>query len=169
MASSPFRTGVALRVAMLSVTIVLAAWLISRTEWYVLISLLVAASLAQAVLLAQFATRSSREMARLLDAIAVDDTSPGFSALALDSAHHELGSSMMQALTRLRAWRSEREEQAHYFEALVAHVPVALISLDERGRVQLLNVAARRLFEMPISDATQFARYGQLFEVGIEA
>jgi two-component system nitrogen regulation sensor histidine kinase NtrY len=169
MVSRPFRAGVAVRVATLSVTIVLAAWLISRTEWYVLISLLLAASLAQAVLLARFATRSSREMARLLDAIAVDDTSPGFSTLALDGAHSELGSAMTRALTRLRVWRSEREEQAHYFETLVAHVPVALISVDERGRVQLLNVAARRLFEMPIGDATQLTRYGQSFAVGLEA
>lgn len=169
MVSSPFRTGVALRVAMLFVTIVLAAWLIARTEWYVLISLLVAASLAQAVLLTKLATHSSREMARLLDAIAVDDTSPGFSALALDGAHHELGSAMTRALTRLRAWRSEREEQAQYFETLVAHVPVALISVDERGKVKLLNVASRRLFEMPISDTTQLTRYGQPFRAGVEA
>jgi two-component system nitrogen regulation sensor histidine kinase NtrY len=169
MASRPFRTGVALRVGTLFATIVLAAWLIARTEWYVLISLLVAASLAQAVLLVQFATRSSREVARLLDAIAVDDTSPSFSALALDGAHGELGSAMTRVLTRLRDWRSDREEQTHYYQTLVAHVPVALIGIDEQGNVKLLNVAARRLFETPITDAGQFTRYGQPFAVGIEA
>jgi len=108
-------------------------------------------------------------MIRLLDAVAVDDTSPGFSALTGDSAYHELGSAMSRVLTRLRDWRSEREEQAHYFQALVAHVPVALISVDERGNVQLLNMAARRLFETTLSNATQFARYGQTFAVSIEA
>jgi two-component system, NtrC family, nitrogen regulation sensor histidine kinase NtrY len=169
MVSSPFRTGVALRVGSLFITLTLTAVLVERTEWYVLIGLLVAASIAQAVMLVQFATRSSREMARLLDAIAVDDTSPSFSALGGDSAHSELGSAMTRALARLRDWRSEREEQAHYFQALVAHVPVALISVDQQGRVQLLNVAARRLFETPIADAAQFARHGQPFAVSIEA
>src|SRR6476661_479519 len=169
MAFSPFRAGVALRVASLFLTVVLAAWLIAHTESYVLIAVVVAASIAQAMMLVQFTTRSSREMARLLDAIAVDDTSPSFSGLSGDSAHSELGSAMMRVLTRLRAWRSEREEQAHYFEALVAHVPVALISVEERGTVRLLNVAARRLFETPLADAAQFARHGQPFAVSIEA
>ena len=169
MAFSPFRTGVALRVLALFLTIVLAAWLIAGTDWYVLIALTVAASLAQAVMLAQFATRSSREMARLLDAIAVDDTSPSFSALSRDSAHGELGSAMTRVLTRLRAWRSEREEQAHYFQTLIAHVPVALLSVDERGSVQLLNVAARRLFESPLAGTAEFARHGQAFAASIEA
>jgi nitrogen fixation/metabolism regulation signal transduction histidine kinase len=164
-----FRTGVVLRVGSLFLTLVVTAALIARTEWYVLIALLVGASVVQAVMLVQFVTRSSREMARLLDAIAVDDTSPSFSALSGDNAHSELGSAMTRALARLRDWRSEREEQAHYFQALVAHVPVALISVDEQGKVQLLNVAARRLFETPIADATQFGRHGQAFAVSIEA
>src|SRR5689334_5485026 len=86
MAFSRFRVGVALRVGALFLTIAAAAWLIAAgTQWYVLTALAVGASLAQAVMLAQFATRSSREMARLLDAIAVDDTSPSFSALSGDS------------------------------------------------------------------------------------
>ena len=34
-----------------------------------------------------------------------------------------------------------------YLQTLIAHVPVALISVEENGRVQLLNMAARRLFE----------------------
>jgi nitrogen fixation/metabolism regulation signal transduction histidine kinase len=169
MVFSRFRAGVAIRIAVMFVTIVTAAWLITSTQWYVAITLLVAATLAQAVLLSQFATRSSREMARLLDAIAVDDTSPSFTALSGDSAHSELGTAMTRVLARLRAWRSEREEQAHYLEALVAHVPVALITVSESGKVQLLNTAARRLFETPLTVALQFARHGQSFVVGIES
>src|SRR6185312_9491002 len=166
---SRFRAGVALRITAMFVTIVAAALLIASTQWYVVIALLVAAAFIQAVMLAHFATRSSREMARLLDAIAVDDTSPSFSALRGDSAHSELGTAMARVLTRLRAWRSEHEEQAHYLQALVAHVPVALVSVDERGKVQLLNTAARRLFETALTDASQFSRHGHPFAVGIES
>ena len=169
MAFSRFRAGVALRVAALALTVAAAAWLIVGTQWYVLIVLLLAASLAQAIMLAQFATRSSREMARLLDAIAVDDTSPSFSALSDDSAHTELGTAMTRALARLRTWRSEREEQSRYYQTLVAHVPVALISIDDRGNVQLLNVAARRLFETRLCDSSELARHGQPFAVSIES
>lgn len=75
---------------------------------------------------------------------------------------------MTRVLDRLRISRTEREEQTRYFQALLAHVPVALISIDELGSVQLLNMAARRLFETTLVDASQFDRYGDTFATGIE-
>jgi nitrogen fixation/metabolism regulation signal transduction histidine kinase len=52
---------------------------------------------------------------------------------------------------------------------LLAHVPVALITIDASGGVQLLNMAARRLFENRISTAFEFARYGEAFAAAMEA
>jgi len=105
----------------------------------------------------------------ILDAISFDDTSQSFSGLLGDSAHSELGAAMTRVLTQLRVVRSEREEQARYFQTLIAHVPVALISADERGGVQLLNVAARRLFGTALSETAQFSRHGEAFAVGMES
>ncbi|MGH8219124.1 MAG: sensor histidine kinase [Steroidobacteraceae bacterium] len=163
-----FAAGVVLRITVLFLTILAAAWMIANTSWYVTIALCIAAALAEATLLVRFATQSSRELARFLDALAVDDTSQGFSVLSNDSAHRELGAAMGRVLARLRASRTEREEQAHYLRALLAHVPVALICMDERGRVQLLNMAARRLFESALTSSTEFARHGASFAVGLE-
>jgi two-component system, NtrC family, nitrogen regulation sensor histidine kinase NtrY len=164
-----FAAGVVLRIAALFLTISAAAWMIANTQWYVTIALCTAAVLAETVLLVRFAAQSGREVARFLDALAVDDTSQGFSALSNDSAHGELGAAMGRVLARLRASRSEREEQSHYLRALLAHVPVALISVDERGRVQLLNMAARRLFESALTGSAELARHGESFAVGLES
>jgi two-component system, NtrC family, nitrogen regulation sensor histidine kinase NtrY len=46
---------------------------------------------------------------------------------------------------------------------------VALVSADERGRVQLLNMAARRLFGTALAHTVQFARHGEAFAVGMES
>jgi two-component system, NtrC family, nitrogen regulation sensor histidine kinase NtrY len=164
-----FGAGMALRIAVLFLTILAAAWMIANTAWYVTIAICAAAALAETALLGRFATQSSRELARFLDALAVDDTSQGFSALSGDSAHRELGAAMGRVLARLRAGRSEREEESHYLKALLAHVPVALISVEERGRVQLLNMAARRLFETALTSREQFGRHGEPFAVGLES
>ena len=72
-------------------------------------------------------------------------------------------------LFRSRLVRSEREEQARYFQTLIAHVPVALISIDERGGVKLLNMAARRLFGTALAETAEFARHGDAFAVGIDS
>lgn len=169
MASSPFRTGVAVRTGALFLTVGAAAWMIANTQWYVTISLFIAAALAEAVALVRFSSQSSREIARFLDALSVDDLSQSFSGLTTDGAHRELGTAMERVLARLRAGRSERDEQAQYLQTLVNHVPVALISIDERGAVRLLNMAARRLFESSLTKTAQLSRYSESFAVSLES
>ena len=169
MGSSRFRAGIALRTAALVLTMVAAAWMITRTQWYVTIGLCLVLIIAEAALMIEFATQAGREVARFLDAISVDDTSQSFSGLLSDGAHHDLGRAMGRVLERLRVGRSERQEQAHYLQTLLTHVPVALISTDERAEVQLLNTAARRLFEVALNDTSQFTRHGEAFAVGLES
>ena len=74
MAYSRFRASVALRTAALALTIVLgAAWMIAQTRWYVTISLKSwRLRWPQLVALVRLATRSSREVARFLEAISFD-------------------------------------------------------------------------------------------------
>ena len=169
MAFSGFRTGVALRTVMLLVTVVIIAEMLALTRWYIPIALCVLAALAQVVLLIRFAAQSSREVARFLEAVSFDDTSQSFSALERDGTHGELGAAMSRVLDLLRVGRAEREAQARYLQTLIAHVPVALISVEETGRVQLLNMAARRLFETALSHNSQFTRFGEAFAVGLDS
>jgi two-component system nitrogen regulation sensor histidine kinase NtrY len=169
MGFSRFRTGIALRTAALFLTLLAVADMVARTQWYVPIALCVVAALIQVALLMQFATQSSREVARFLDAISFDDTSQSFSGLSGDSAHRELGTAMTRVLDLLRTGRAEREAQARYLQTLIAHVPVALLSVDEGGRAQLLNMAARRLFETALTEKRQFTQYGEAFAVGMDS
>ncbi|MGH8290432.1 MAG: sensor histidine kinase [Steroidobacteraceae bacterium] len=169
MAFSRFLIGVALRTAALFLTVAAVAWMIAHTQWYVTITLCSAAALAEMVFLVRFSTQASREIARFLDAVSVDDMSQSFTGFSSDSAHRELGAAMERVLTRLRAGRAERDEQAHYLQTLVNHIPVALLSIDPRGGVRVLNMAARRLFEASFNDTGQLARYGEAFAVGLES
>lgn len=169
MASSPFRAGVLARAAALLLTIGAVAWMIANTQWYVTIGLFIGMALYETVALVRFVSQSSREIARFLDALSVDDLSQSFGGLVADGAHHELGTAMERVLARLRASRSERDEQAHYLQTLVNHVPVALLSLAEQGTVKLLNMAARRLFESSLTHSSQLTRYGEPFAVTLEA
>jgi two-component system, NtrC family, nitrogen regulation sensor histidine kinase NtrY len=169
MGFSRFQAGILLRIAALAATLAALAWMASHTIWYVSMMLFAVAAFAQAVLLMRFATRSGREVARFLDAVAFDDTSASFAALSGDSSFADLAAAMTRVLDQLRRGRAEREEQAQYLQTLIAHVPVALISVDEEGAVQLLNLAARRLFENTCARTEQFARYGAAFATGMEA
>jgi nitrogen fixation/metabolism regulation signal transduction histidine kinase len=169
MAYSRFELGVFLRVLGLCATLALQAWMVLKTDWYVTIALVTAALFLEAAMLARFASRSGREVARFLNAVAFGDNSASFAFFTGDHAFAELGSSMTRVLDQLRSGQAERAEQAHYLQTLISHVPVALISVEETGAVQLLNLAARRLFESACTDASQFVRHGAAFATGIEA
>ncbi|MHB8814768.1 MAG: sensor histidine kinase [Steroidobacteraceae bacterium] len=169
MAYSRYRIGMIVRMAALVLTIAAVAWMIANTQWYVTMALGAGLTIAETTFLVRFATQSSRELARFLDALSFDDLSQSFAGLAGDGAHRELGTAMERVLARLRATRSERDEQAQYLQTLVNHVPVALISTDERGAVKLLNMAARRLFEGSLTQTGQLSRYGESFAVSLEA
>src|SRR5689334_6185189 len=168
MAYSRFEIGVVLRVTGLIATLAVLAWMVAKTDWYVTMALVTAALFAQAALLAHFASRSGREVARFLDAVAFGDNSASFAAFSGDHAFAELGASMTRVLDQLRTGQAERVEQAHYLQTLISHVPVSLISVDENGAVQLLNLAARRLFESACTEADQFSRHGAAFATGLE-
>ncbi len=169
MGSSRFSVGIVWRTLLLFLTLVAIAAMLGRTQWYLMIALCVVAVLVQLSLLIRFIAQSSRELARFLEAVSYDDPSQSFSGLTGDDVHQELGAAMTRVLDLLRVGRAEREAQARYLQALISHIPVALISVDENGRVQLLNMAARRLCETALSHASQFARFGEPFAVGLES
>lgn len=166
---SRFRTGIALRAGALFATLLLTVWMATHTHWYVGTTLVAIAALVQMALFYRFATQSGREIARFLDAIAFDDPSQSFTSLMGDSAFRELGAAMTRVIDRLQSSRTQREEQARYLQTLLAHIPVALITIDPDGRVQLLNMAARRLFENRIETVAEFPRHGEAFTAGMEA
>ncbi len=168
MAFSRFETGILLRVGALVGTLMVLAWVTTETKWYASVLLLGVAAIFQVAELARFTTRSGREIARFLDAVAFDDTTASFSTFSGDSSFAELGNAMGRVLDRLRKSRLEREEQAYYFQSLIAHVPVALISVGDDGAVLLLNLAARRLFEAACPTTAEFSFYGEPFAAGLE-
>ena len=164
-----FVMGMALRIVILFLTIVAAAWMIANTTWYVNIAICVTIAVLQTALLVRFATQSSREVARFLDALVAEDAPQVHRSLSQDGSHRELGDAMGRVLAHFQARRSEHEEELHYLRALLAHVPVALICVDERARVQLLNSAARRLFESSVTSSSEFERYGDSFSVSVDS
>ena len=166
---SRFRTNMALRSVALFITLASVAWLTAHTHWYFTIALVLACALAQTASITKRATQCTHEVARFLEAIAVDDISQSFSKLATDSAYAHLGDAMGSVLRQLRASRSERAEQAQYLQTMVNHIPVALISVTECGKVQLINLAAQRLFETALTETSQFERHGKQFAAGIDA
>ncbi len=167
MAFSRFQTGVLLRMAALCGSMAVLAWTATQTHWYVTIVVLGVIVVFQAMFLLRYVTYTSHEIARFLDTIAFDDATANFTSLA-DAGFTELANAMNRVLERLRMGRLEREEQSHYFQSLISHVPITLISVGDDASVQLLNHAARHLFDGTCNNVAQLSIFGEQFASGIE-
>lgn len=161
MAFRKFDTNVTLRVAALFLSMLLSVWLIMETGFYVAAAIMTALSAIQLVGLLQFVKTTHRELKRFMGAVQNSDFSQTFSYNDLGASYKELGEAFSIVFDRFRTARSEREEQAHYLRMLVDHIPVALVTIHDDGRVDALNNAARRMFTpgFPTTPA-EFGRFG---------
>lgn len=160
-----FAKKVAVRIAALFATLLLLAYLVAETELVAVSAVVAALMFLQAVLVVHFVHRTNRELTRFLGAIRYDDFQQSFSMGELGPSFADLKVAFEEVMVRFRAARLDREAQRRYLEALVEHVPVAILALHDDGAVELLNNAARRLLNASATIAVdQLVVYGAAFQ-----
>jgi nitrogen fixation/metabolism regulation signal transduction histidine kinase len=141
------------------------AYLVAETELVAVSAVVAALMFLQAVLVVHFVHRTNRELTRFLGAIRYDDFQQSFSMGELGPSFADLKVAFEEVMVRFREARLDREAQRRYLEALVEHVPVAILALHDDGAVELLNNAARRLLNASATIAVdQLVVYGAAFQ-----
>ncbi len=165
MGFSRFATQLFLRLAALFALLAALAIVLVETDFVAVAGILAAASLAQAWHVLRFVNRTNAELTRFLEAIRYDDFSQSFSIGHLGESFADLKAAFENVMDRFRDTRAARETQRRYLEALVEHVPVALMAVHDSGRVTLLNNAARRLLDSAAETTTDaLDAYGAAFQ-----
>ena len=140
-----FEVGLAWRTAVL----VLCIWILSKAfadpdlrAGRVVAALLAIAALAS---LWEFIRRTNFLVSRFVESVRFEDYSQRFSDPS-GGGFDVLGEALDSALKGLQARHTEQTAEARYLSAIVDDAPSALLSIDDQGRVQMLNKAARQLF-----------------------
>lgn len=154
-----FRRRLLLRLVLLILTVTVTIALISA--YYTAFDFFAAAACAllicviagQAYGLLIMVERSHRTFEQFLDAVAHGDITQKFAG----SAEHSpvLAQAINDVMEQLRSAYAEREAQATFLQALVKHVPVALLSLRAGGELAMTNNAARRLLDRTLPEGSQ--------------
>jgi nitrogen fixation/metabolism regulation signal transduction histidine kinase len=90
-------------------------------------------------------SRTNRQLARFLTAVRHGDLSQSFAGRGEGSGFAEIGQALNDAIRKLREERHELSDAQRFYEAVLDDAPTALLVIDEQGRVELGNKAARRL------------------------
>lgn len=163
-----FTVGLWLRITALFVAMAAVAFFAMKPGYLMTTIVAVSFSIAIAVAIQLYIRRTNSELSRFLNAVRFADLSQSFALDHLGTGFSELGQALNESLQRLRGTRDETAREAQFVKAVMDHIPVALISIHDSNKIDLLNNAARRLFGVgaragSVSSLEDLEAYGAAF------
>ena len=140
-----YRVNISIRIAVLAITIYLMVNLVynhpmALTQWIVLFLLGV-----QIISLFRYLDNMHKEMTTLLNAIPDEDVHyPEDTGSSFDFLYKEFN----KVAHKMRKGKVEKDEQYYYLRNIVKHLGIGLVTFNKQGEVQIVNTAAKRLFDV---------------------
>ncbi len=148
MAFNNFRTNFIIRTILLTVSIFGFSYLwynTSLTMTLILVGLLI---VFQVVAMIFYVDRTNRVLNNFLESIRYSDFTRTFQVESLGSSFDKLKKSFNEVIQDFQAVRAEKEESYFYLQTVIQHIGIALIAFQKDGKVELINNATKKLFQV---------------------
>ena len=109
---------------------------------------LLALVLLQVALLVHFHERTNRQFLRFLNSIKYDDFTEQFNVNGEGRTQQQLAGQLNEVMEKFREVRAEKEAHLHYFEVIVQHIGIGIITYKPNGEILMLNNAAKKLVHL---------------------
>jgi len=149
MVSRRFYLGVIFRIVALTGVLCLAFFAWFSLESWILTALIAGVAGVLTYDVIRYVNITNREISRFFDAIRYQDFSQTFRKPYSDQSFDELYDSLNSVISAFRETRAETQTQYRHLQTIVRHIPVGLLSFDNRGRVELANHALKRTLNIP--------------------
>jgi signal transduction histidine kinase len=152
-----FAVGIAVRASLVGAIAFAILELLATQHLYATAMVLGAIAALILVDLARYVSRGDRMLERFIDGLAAGELErPARGAIGFG----RLRGAIERAVTALDAARIRPQQQIDHLQILIDTVPVAIITLDETGKVSLANHAARRLAGRAMSKLEHLSTIG---------
>ena len=115
------------------------------TMTLVLVGLLIA---FQIVAMIHYVDRTNRVLNNFLESIRYSDFTRTFQVESLDSSFDKLKKSFNEVIKDFQEVRAEKEENYYYLQTVIQHIGISLIAYSKDGKVELINNATKKLFQV---------------------
>ncbi len=149
MAFDNFRVNVILRVLALLGNIFVLVWGYLETDWQMTLIISVIVLVLQVIELVYYLEKTSRHFTAFLNSIAEHDFSIHYNLHSKGKNFSTLGKAFNQITSTMQHLNAERAANHQLLEALIEHVSIALLCIDDSGKIILMNQSAKRLFNFP--------------------
>jgi nitrogen fixation/metabolism regulation signal transduction histidine kinase len=144
-----FRFQVIFRVLLLAAVISVLAWCLVY-EYY-LRSIYVAAAVAIITgELIWYVDRFNRDVKTFMEGLLQRDCTMRYPSAGKSKTYDELYDTLNRISYAFKRITAEKEVQFRYLEMLVEHLRIGILSLDEEGKIQLANQAAKDLLQKDV-------------------
>ncbi|MBN2612567.1 MAG: ATP-binding protein [Bacteroidales bacterium] len=145
-----FRFNLIVRILVLSVSIGLFIYLVYLAENRVFIApvIVALAVIFQISSLIRFVDKTNRELTSFLESIRFSEFTRSFQIEGMGSSFDDLNKAFNEVIKDFQKVRSEKEEHFHYLQTIVQNIDVSLIAYRNDGNVELINKAAKKLFQV---------------------
>jgi signal transduction histidine kinase len=115
-----------------------------------------------------FIRRTNFLVSRFIESVRFEDYSQRFSDPS-GGGFDVLGASLDHALKTLQARHVKESAEGRYLAAIVDDAPSALLTIDQEGRVEILNKAARQLFaRLPLNRLADLEALGPELSAAVQ-
>ncbi|HYW34008.1 MAG TPA: ATP-binding protein [Balneolaceae bacterium] len=143
-----FRLQIIFRVLVLAVTLAVCIYLWFETTLYLSAALISLLAVYEVSRLIHYAEQTNRKLNRFLESIRYSDFSQSFSGPRRGETFEELDESFARVAEAFKKQRIAKQVQFRYMKTVVRHIGIGLISFDRNGNIELMNKAAKKLFDV---------------------
>lgn len=145
-----FKIGVVQRVLLLGTSVFLFIYILTSTQYYILLGLTGGLIIYQVYNLIHFVEFTNRLLERFFEAIRYNDFSQSFTVSSGSKSFESLGKVLDEIIRKFQEERAKSEESVRYLETVVQHIAIGLFSFNQKGEIELLNKAAKKLLNTSV-------------------
>ncbi|MGE0090718.1 MAG: PAS domain-containing sensor histidine kinase [Bacteroidales bacterium] len=142
-----FRIVATFRILLLTATIFLFFYTLTL-DYFITPFLIALVVVFQIYLLYKFVDKTNRDLASFLESIRFSEFTRSFRIEGMGSSFDELNKAFNDVIQDFQKVRSEKEEQYQYLQNLVRNIDVSLITYQRNGKVDMVNTAFKKLFQI---------------------
>lgn len=144
-----FRLNILLRVCLLAAFLLITCWSFIYTDWEVTPLACALIAVFCVMELIHYVEQNNRKLKSFLEFIYHQDFSTNFTEQGLGKSFSDLADAYRLITQSFQRLNEEKQANALFLEAVVEHINVALLCVNNKGEITLMNHQAQSLFNSP--------------------
>lgn len=148
MGSNNLRFQIIVRITAIALTLYLLVELVNSNQFALTILLVLTLAVVQVVVLIKMLDKTNQTIMDFFEAVKNNDLTLPEQSGNEDAYSRFLREQFQMVIKKLKKSRLAKDERQQYLTTIVQHVGIGLITFNEKGDVQIINIAAKRLLKI---------------------